>query len=470
MEPVYSTGFQTLDREVKGVQLALSGKMPTWLTGTLLRNGPAKFEAGNQKLRHWFDGFAMLHKFSFGAGRVSYSNRFIEGWSYRQARAKGRLVSREFDTDPANSFLNRVAAWLHPRTTDNTNVNITQFDHALVALTETTNLLQIDPNTLKTTGPFIFQDEISGQITTAHPHFDFKRQAAYNLVINLSRVSTYQIYQLPTGTRARTLVAALPANEPAYFHSFALTENYIILTEAPFVVNPLRLKFGGQPYIENYRWKPEKGTRFVVISKLDGTIKDPYYTPAFFTFHHINAFEQGQDIIIDIAAYEDASIIEELRLDRLTSSGDRVLPFCEVRRYRITGSEPQVDYEPLSEYALDLPRLNYRAFNSQDYNYIYGVSSGKRGENRFWDQLIKLDISQRTNKTWSEPACFPGEPVFVAAPEAVGEDDGVLLSVVLDSRKGASFLLILDAKSFSELGRAEIPHHVPFGFHGYYYN
>ncbi|MFQ6275025.1 carotenoid oxygenase family protein [Coxiella burnetii] len=30
-----------------------------------MRNGPAKFEAGNKKLRHWFDGFAMLHQFAF---------------------------------------------------------------------------------------------------------------------------------------------------------------------------------------------------------------------------------------------------------------------------------------------------------------------------------------------------------------------------------------------------------------------
>ncbi|WP_284700061.1 carotenoid oxygenase family protein [Coxiella burnetii] len=31
----------------------------------MIRNGPAKFEAGNKKLRHWFDGFAMLHQFAF---------------------------------------------------------------------------------------------------------------------------------------------------------------------------------------------------------------------------------------------------------------------------------------------------------------------------------------------------------------------------------------------------------------------
>ena len=54
----------------------------------------------------------------------------------------------------------------------------------------------------------------------------------------------------------------------------------------------------------------------------------------------------------------------------------------------------------------------------------------------------------------------------MARPEAEHEDDGVLLSVVLDAGAGTSFLLVLDAADLSELARAEVPHHIPFGFHG----
>jgi carotenoid cleavage dioxygenase-like enzyme len=36
-------------------------------------------------------------------------------------------------------------------------------------------------------------------------------------------------------------------------------------------------------------------------------------------------------------------------------------------------------------------------------------------------------------------------------------------------RTGRSFLVVLDAVSFEELGRAEAPHHIPFGFHGQYF-
>jgi beta,beta-carotene 9',10'-dioxygenase len=57
----------------------------------------------------------------------------------------------------------------------------------------------------------------------------------------------------------------------------------------------------------------------------------------------------------------------------------------------------------------------------------------------------------------------------VATPGAADEDDGVILSVVLDANKAASFLLILDASTFRELARAEVSHHIPFGFHGNYF-
>jgi hypothetical protein len=62
----------------------------------------------------------------------------------------------------------------------------------------------------------------------------------------------------------------------------------------------------------------------------------------------------------------------------------------------------------------------------------------------------------------------PLEPVFVAAPKARREDEGVILAVVLDAYRGTSFLLVLDAGSFAELARAEVPHHIPFGLHGQY--
>ena len=81
------------------------------------------------------------------------------------------------------------------------------------------------------------------------------------------------------------------------------------------------------------------------------------------------------------------------------------------------------------------------------------------------------DFAQRptANDTrWGPPGSFPSEPVFVPRDGATAEDDGVVLSVVLDvsGDEPTSWLVVLDATTFTELGRARVPHHIPFGLHG----
>ncbi|XP_045569537.1 beta,beta-carotene 9',10'-oxygenase [Salmo salar] len=71
------------------------------------------------------------------------------------------------------------------------------------------------------------------------------------------------------------------------------------------------------------------------------------------------------------------------------------------------------------------------------------------------------------DKVWYQKGLFPSEPVFVPSPEAVEEDDGVILSVVVTPTEDKrTFLLVLNARTWEELGRAEVPVNVPYGFHG----
>ena len=56
----------------------------------------------------------------------------------------------------------------------------------------------------------------------------------------------------------------------------------------------------------------------------------------------------------------------------------------------------------------------------------------------------------------------------MARPDAQSEDDDILLTVVLDAEANNSYLLLLDAGDLSEIARARVPQHVPFGFHGAY--
>jgi carotenoid cleavage dioxygenase-like enzyme len=99
----------------------------------------------------------------------------------------------------------------------------------------------------------------------------------------------------------------------------------------------------------------------------------------------------------------------------------------------------------LVDQTLDLPRINYGRHNGRPYRYAYGCGADQTTSN-FFDRLVKLDVADRTVTVWREDGCFPSEPVFVAAPGSSAEDEGVVLSVVLDAAAGRSALLVLDAR------------------------
>ena len=460
----YALGFTTQEQETQVAELPVEGTLPPWLTGSLIRTGPAKFEVGEQWYRHWFDGLAMLHRFAFAEGKVSYANRFLETRAYRAARARGQITYSEFATDPCRTVFGRVFSMFAPQPTDNASVNLVRLGDEYVAMTETPLPVAFEPDTLRALGVAGWANALKGQLTTAHPHLDRERGELINYTTHFSPTSRYRVYALAPGGQPRE-VAAIKTSRPSYMHSFALTERYVVLAQYPLVVNPLRLGTSGRPFIENYRWEPERGTRFLVIDRHEGTVRAEVEGPSLFCFHHVNAFEDGDGLNLDLCGYEDASIVQALYLERLRSGG--LIPPPSLVRCRVPLNGGEATAEQLAAEEIELPRIDYRKRNGRRYRIAYGAGARERGD--FLNQLVKIDIESGTARTWAQDGCYPGEPVFVPAPDQRDEDDGVVLSVVLDAGAGSSFLLVLDAASFQELARAQAPVHIPFGFHGSYF-
>jgi carotenoid cleavage dioxygenase-like enzyme len=203
-----------------------------------------------------------------------------------------------------------------------------------------------------------------------------------------------------------------------------------------------------------------------VLRKADGEEVATSTTDAAFAFHHVNAFERGDEIVCDIVTYPDASIIDALYLDRLRSN-EPSPGTGHLRRYRLPLNGGSVSSTMQSDERLELPRIHESEARAQSYKYVYGV--GERGDGTFTNQLVKIDAETGAAQVWREDDTYPGEPVFVPHPDGAAEDDGVVLSVVLDPAAERSFLLVLDATSFEERARAEVPHAIPFGFHGQFF-
>jgi beta,beta-carotene 9',10'-dioxygenase len=464
----HTLGFADQTEEVRVDALPVAGEVPAWLHGGLVRVTPAQMDFEKRSVAHWFDGMAMLNRFGFpGDGTVSYASRFLDTAARREALRTGGAAIAGFATDPCRSLFKRVQSVFNPDLTDNANVNLTRVGDEYIAMTETPLPVRFDPETLATLGPDTGAQAF-GQITTAHPHHDPTRGELVNFAAHLGRKSMYKIYARASATESRTL-ATLPVREPSYMHSFALTERHVVLLENPLVVNPLKLAISGKSFIHNYAWKPELGVRIHAFDRATGALTQSWTADPFFVFHTINAYEDGDALVVDVCAYEDASVIELLELDRLRAGTDERGP--EARPLRLTlGAGGAVESRVLADTDLELPRINYRTRNGKPYRYIYGGSSAGAP---FLKRLVKVDLDDGSHRVWDEPGAWAGEPVFVprvSGDGAIEEDDGVVLSVVLDADAGTSFLLVLDAHTFTEIARARAPHHVPFGFHGQFFS
>ena len=222
------------------------------------------------------------------------------------------------------------------------------------------------------------------------------------------------------------------------------------MTEFPLVVNPLRLLLAGRPFIENFRWESGRGTRFWVVSKDDGRVRSTHQADAFFAFHHVNAFERGDDIELDVSAYPDSGIIESFYLKNIRSGVD--IPRPEVRRYHLARKKRGCSYEVLSSGNLraspdQLPAQQRRRVSAHlrrghppATQLHRRVGEGRCAQRRMAHVVRRGYVSRR--------ACVR------RAPGASREDEGVILAVVFDGKSGTSFLLALDGETFEELGRA----------------
>jgi carotenoid cleavage dioxygenase-like enzyme len=223
----------------------------------------------------------------------------------------------------------------------------------------------------------------------------------------------------------------------------------------------------------------------------------------YFVIHTINAFDEGDDIVIDLESHTRISdlterSIKDLRHDqssRLTSRGGKL------KRVRLSDvpsaigklSKKSAKVKPpyrhvtsrlLVNYEVELPRFNdglYTRTNesfrySGAYRFIYAPHTTPESTTAH-NSIIKIDIHHGGSAVEWLPdgdSVTLSEPVFVARPieddEPIVEDDGIVLVVSSDCATGKSHLIALDAITMTEVARAEAPQLIPVGFHSYFVN
>jgi beta,beta-carotene 9',10'-dioxygenase len=255
-------------------------------------------------------------------------------------------------------------------------------------------------------------------------------------------------------------------------HAFGLTARYIILPESPCRADPQRLA-QGTPFGRSLNWHADKPMLLHIFDKSSGELVKTFEAPSGFIMHSINSYDDGDDIVFDAGVYSDSSHLDDLYLEpTLRSAGGKLAGqrVSELRahakptRYRLDVNKGSCTIETLADAAIELPTIDYAARAARNYDVAYAASISEHGT--FYDQLARVDVRSGAVKIWREEGHFPGEAVFVADPERLGEDEGVLLSVVLDTKAQASYLAILNAQDLALRAKIKVPHVVPFNFHG----
>ena len=461
----YDLGFRTTETEYTGRGLPVEGDLPGWLSGALIRNGPGRFEFGGERATHWFDGLAMLRRYGFGDGSVTYTNRFLRTEAY-DAADEG-MGNAEFAT--GGGTLSQAVRWLRslgpPEPTDNANVHVAQLGEHFVALTEAPRRIAFDPVTLETRGEFRWRDDLTEHLATAHLQVDPTREETVGYSTEFGRKPAYHLYRIPHGQAARRHVSSVPATGPGYIHDCAVTESYIVLVETPLQISVLKaLAPWTDGFLDLLTYDEDATSRFLIVDRDAEAVVATPDTPPFFTFHNVNAYETDGELVLDLVAFENDDIVHALAFDSLSGDAFAATPTGQFRRYRVEPDAGRVRSEERYDGGLELPTVP-RSVRGRQYRYAYAQATDRRGANG----LVKLDVERETATEWWERGVYVEEPRMVQRPDGTAEDDGVVLAPALDTRRERSMLLVFDAETLTERARAPLPHAVPFGFHGRFF-
>ncbi len=442
---------------------------PDWLRLRYIQNGAGLFSIGDEPYHHWFDGLALLRQFEIGA-EVVYSGRFLESQDYLTSSRRQQISYTEFATVPARNLWQRVWCTVNPGAQQghNDSVNLQPIQDELVAIGDQKGGTLVDPGSLRTPGEFDIHKFLM-MTSTPHPQRDDERRGWVNLGIGATlKGFGYHVYLLRDGSHRPEPIVFIPRSRPAFLHSVAMSQRYVIVSEMPYLVSlPKMFTLGlrNKPGIDAVDWKGSEPLTLFVIDKEKRKIAARVEVPAMFYFHATNAFDDGDDVVIDLCTYPDDTVIDELYLARLRGPhGGHISPATLVR-YRVHVPSSSVTHDVITDASVEFPRGNPHNDN-RPYRYTYALSINPAVPNDAANQLVKVDVTNGATATWFEAGCYPGEPLMVPRPGAIEEDDGVLLCVVLDAKVPATMLLVLEARSMEEIGRAYVPVVVPFGFHG----
>ena len=470
----WASSFVNVDEELTDVALTpVRGVVPAELQGTFYRNGPGRLERDGQRVHHPFDGDGMIAAMRFDNGRVQLTNRFVrtEGW-LAEEKADKVLYRGVFGSQKPGG---RLANAFDLRLKNIANTNVVRLGDQLLALWEAAEPHALDPQSLETRGLSRLDGVLKkGEAFSAHPRFDPGHNGRPSMVtfgVKTGPRSTIRLMEFATeGPDAGTLLHDRSDSFPgfAFLHDFAITPNWAVFLQNAIAFNPLPFVTGEKGAAQCLQSKPGGKGRFWLIPRDSGEFAGQkpriLEAPEGFVFHHLNAWEEGNSVVLESIVYDDFPSIGP-GVDFREVDFEQI-PEGLLERCRIDTATATAQRERLSERCCEFAMVNpNRVGLNARYSWM-AVAEREQGNDPL-QAIRKLDLDTGESRVWSAaPRGFVSEPVMVARPGAVAEDDGWVLCLIWNGARCASDLVILDAGSLQEQAVFELPLAIPHGLHG----
>lgn len=446
------------------------GELPDWLVGSYYVNGPGRFARGEVRYGHWLDGDGLVQALHFdppGAvgddARVEFVQRYVGSEKRRDEEAAGRALYRTFGTRFAGDALVRGIALASP-----VNVSIYPFADRLLAFGEQGLPWRLDPRTLETLEPETFGRRLNPiSPFAAHPGFDPATGEMLNFGLSFS--ASQPLLHLYRFTAAGELVyrRRFPVPHPASVHDFALSPTWAVFYLSPYLLDMDALGRDGATVMEALEWRPELGSRLLVIARQTGELVADLAIGGRYCLHLVGCFEdEAGRLVVDVIELDrpvyDQYTVPDIFPDVRQSEPVRYV--VDVGAGRV-GERTTLAFRSMC----DFPATDPRRWES-DYGdfWVLAISQTELPGPKLFDRLVHLDWHRGgVVAHWQAPrgSYLGGEPVFAPHPGDAGA--GAIVCQLLDAERRRGAYLVFDAHDVGRGPVARLPLRDPvhLGFH-----
>jgi carotenoid cleavage dioxygenase-like enzyme len=458
--PYLNGAWTPLHEEVDAVDLeVIEGAIPTDIDGVYVRNteNPVHQALGRY---HPFDGDGMVHIIDFKDGKADYRNRFVRTRGFQTEQEAGQSLWGGLMDGPGTSL--RPGFGAHGSLKDSSSTDVVVHAGKIVStFYQCGEAYWLDPETLEQGGVANW-----GPLDGVSAHTKVDEATGELLFFNYSKHAPYMHYGVVDRAGKLVHYTPVPLPGPRLPHDMAFTERYSILNDLPVFWDAELLMRD----IHAVRAHPGLKSRFGVIPRYGNADEvrwfeaDPTYI-----LHFLNAYEDGDEIVMDGYFQEDpcprpmASAPDGF--GHLMSFLDEYSFKPKLHRWRFNLKTGETTEGHLDDRVLEFGMFNQRHAGKK-YRYAYSTTT-KPGWFLF-NGFVKHDLE--TGASWSLPlpeGRFASEAPFVPRRGARDEDDGYLVSFIIDENRGTSECILVDCKKFTDgpVVRIALPHKLSSGTH-----